>query len=498
MRESKHILNRQAKAVLLAMLVGATAAGEPAQTPALLDLQARINAASPGETLIVPAGRYAPIHIDKPITLVGEGAPVIDGKGHGDVVRISGPFAATIRGFVIQGSGSDLDQESTGLRVMQAQATIENCRFDDVLFGIDLKQASKCVIRGNHLTSKPLDVARRGDVIRLFRSDDCLIENNVIEDGRDALIWYSNRITIRDNISRRNRYGFHGMYANDVTFEGNRLEGNSVGIYLMYGQGFTIARNQILRNRGVSGYGIGLKEVDRYAIHDNLLVGNRVGAYIDGSPLRRRAGQANFGGNTLACNDVGMMLLPSVKGNRIVNNNFIDNVEQIGVQGRGAVEQNEFVSPETGRGNYWGDYNGFDANHDGIGDRAYASTKLFEDLIQREPKLRLFLFSPAHSAIEFIGRAMPATRPEPKFSDAAPLMEPVAAAAITPSRTTVDAAPRAGQSMSLAAVALAALATMIVAFGFAGNRFQHDRAASSGRLETRRRALRRRVAERHR
>jgi hypothetical protein len=35
------------------------------------------------------------------------------------------------------------------------------------------------------------------------------------------------------------------------------------------------------------------------------------------------------------------------------------------------------------------------------------------------------LFSPSHDAIEFIGRAMPAVQPEPKFSDPSPLMSPV-------------------------------------------------------------------------
>lgn len=416
-------------ALIAALVLGAPRAWAANPSP---DLQALIDAAEPGATIVVPAGRYERIQIDKPLTLIGQNMPIIDAGGHGDVVQIAGASPVTIRGFVIRGSGSDLDHESTGMRILKSQVRVEDCRFEDVLFGIDLKQSPNCVIRNNHLTSKPLDIARRGDVIRLFRSDDCLIERNVIESGRDALLWYSNRITIRDNVSRNNRYGFHAMYANEVTFIGNELVDNSVGIYLMYGQGFVMQQNRIVRNRGVSGYGIGMKEVDRYEIGQNLMVGNRVGIYIDGSPLRRRAGQATITANTFACNDIGMTLLPSVKGNRIAENNFIDNIEQIAVQGRGTVAQNEFVIPETNRGNYWSDYNGFDADHNGIGDRPYASTKLFEDLVDREPKLRLFLFSPAHSAIEFIGRAMPATRPQPKFSDAAPLMQPMTALASAP------------------------------------------------------------------
>lgn len=394
-----------------------------ASTASANTLQERIDAAQPGETLTVEAGTYGPIRVEKPITLVGEGMPTIDGGGKGDVIILADASPVTIRGFIIRGSGDDLDRESTGIRVLKSQTTIEDCRFEDVLFAIDLKQAKDCVIRNNHLGSKPLDIARRGDVIRLFRSDNCLIENNVIEDGRDALLWYSDHITVRNNVSRRNRYGFHAMYSNDVTFENNLLIDNSVGIYLMYGKGFTLAGNRIQRNRGVSGYGIGFKEVDQYEIRDNVLSGNRVGMYIDGSPMRRKAGSANFVRNNVSCNDVGMMLLPSVKGNRITENNFVDNLEQIGVQGRGTIEKNEFA--HAGRGNFWNNYGGYDANHDGVGDQPYAPSTLFENLIDREPKLRLMLFSPAHDAIDFIGRAMPATRSAPKFRDASPLVAPI-------------------------------------------------------------------------
>ena len=48
---------------------------------------------------------------------------------------------------------------------------------------------------------------------------------------------------------------------------------------------------------------------------------------------------------------------------------------------------------------------------------------LFETLIDRRPKLRLFLYSPAEQAIELASRAFPAVQPRPKLTDAAPLIE---------------------------------------------------------------------------
>jgi nitrous oxidase accessory protein len=396
----------------------ATATNAPAQ------LQQRIDRASPGDTLVLPPGTYqGQIKIDKPLNLVGNGQAVIDGGGAGDVVTVASADC-TIRGLIIRASGDSLAHESTGVRVLAPRATIQDNTLEDVLFGIDLKMAPDCVIRGNRISSKHLDIARQGDPLRLWRSNNCLIEGNVIERGRDALLWYSDRITIRQNISRHNRYGFHMMYANDVTLEDNELTGNSVGVYLMYGRKFTLARNRLVNNRGPSGYGIGLKEVDAYQIKENVISGNRTGIYVDGSPYTRRTTEAEIFRNTLACNDVGISMLPAVKGNRIVENSFIDNIEQVAVLGRGALDGNVFAV--DGRGNFWSDYAGYDANQDGVGDLAYQSSRLFESLIDREPKLRLLLFSPSHDAIEFIGRAMPAVRPQAKFSDSNPIMTPTA------------------------------------------------------------------------
>lgn len=385
------------------------------------DLQRRIDAAEPGATIEVGPGVYGPIKAAKPIRLIGRDWPVIDGGGSSDCVLLVGG-ASEISGFVIRNSGSDLDRESCGLRVMGASTLIENNRFENVLFGIDLKKAPDCVIRNNTIGSMPLDIARRGDALRLFRSNRCIIEGNRIEDGRDALLWYSDKVVVRNNISRRNRYGFHMMFANDVTVENNDISDNSVGIYLMYGRGFVLRGNRLSHNRGPSGYGIGFKEVDHYEISENVLTGNRIAVYLDGSPLSRKAGRANIERNAIACNDVGFAFLPAVKGNTIRDNNLIDNIEQLAIQGRGSAVANAVTA------NHWSDYSGYDRDRDGFGDQPHESRKLFESLIDREPKLRLMIYSPAHEAIEFIGRALPAVRPELKFADPQPRLRPLALA----------------------------------------------------------------------
>ncbi len=117
------------------------------------------------------------------------------------------------------------------------------------------------------------------------------------------------------------------------------------------------------------------------------------------------------------------------------------------------------------RGNFWSDYQGYDLDGDGMGDLPYRAESLFEDLMDREPRLRLFLYSPAQQAIELAARAVPLVKPQPKFSDAAPLMQPVLfRTQWTPSH---DPAPMA---------ALAAGLLTLAAGGLLGGMGMRDRA----------------------
>lgn len=376
-----------------------------------------------GAIIQVPAGTYTEqLRITRPLTLLADGRVVIDGGGRGDIIEITAPDV-TLKGFTIRNTGIDLDQENAAIRASAPRTTLQDNTLEDILFGIDLRESPDSVVRNNTIGGKNLDIARRGDGLRLWRSDRTLVENNTIHEGRDAILWYSKSITVRGNTSTSCRYGLHLMFSDDVTIEDNRFARNSVGIYLMYSTGVTIRRNQLISNRGPSGYGLGLKETDRFTVSDNFMTGNRVGVYIDGSPFTT-AQPGLFTRNTIAYNDIGFTFLPSAKGNQLVGNNFIDNIDQVAVAGRGDLSANQFWVGD--HGNFWSDYTGYDQNQDGVGDFVHESQTLFENMMDKEPKLRLFLFSPAQQAIEFVGRTLPAVRPEAKFTDEVPLMRPVA------------------------------------------------------------------------
>lgn len=385
--------------------------------------------AEPGAVIEVRGGVYpGGLVIERPVHLVGVDAPVIDGNGEGSLISARGADV-TVSGFTLRGTGHNLDHEDAAIVVENGTAEISGNRIEDALFGIYLKQAPDSIVRDNSIFSKDVPIARKGDGIKTWYSDRVLIENNRASDGRDIILWYSNDSVVRNNTFDRERYGLHLMYSDGARIEGNSLSENSIGLYIMYSRDPIVMGNRIVNNHGPSGGGIGLKDVDGAMIEGNRFVNNQMAIQVDTSP--REMGIENYiRGNVFAYNHAGIGFQPSVRHNTITGNTFIDNTEHVAITGRGQLQ--EITWAEDGRGNYWSDYAGYDADGDGIGDIPYRSQRLFESLTDQYPLLRFFTWTPAASAVDFAARAMPSVRPEEKLADPAPLMAPAAHAALPP------------------------------------------------------------------
>lgn len=385
------------------------------------DIQALIDNASAGDVVEPAPGVYiGSLRITKPLTIDGRGTVTIDANGEGSVIEITAPDVI-IRGLSITGSGKSVSNESAGIKALNGPVIIENNHITDVYFGIDLKQSPGSIIRNNTIVGKDLDLGRRGDGIRLWWSHGCVVEYNSVRRSRDMVFWYSEDLQIQHNSVIDSRYGLHFMYSHNTTIRENRLSGNSVGIYLMYSNTIHLVENQIDNNRGSSGYGIGLKDCDDIEVASNLLAANRVGIYIDNSPSSIDS-TGRIESNKIAFNEVGLLMTPNTHDNTLFDNGFIENEEQVSVHGGGQLFLNKFSSAE--RGNFWSDYNGFDRDHDGIGEFAYEPKSLFRTMLAREPNLRLFVHSPAQQAIELTARAFPELNPDPMLRDPMPLVTP--------------------------------------------------------------------------
>lgn len=422
-------------------------------------IAAAVAAARPGDEITVRGGTYpGGLTIEKSLTLTGVDNPVVDGGGQGTLIAAKGADL-TLTGFTLRGTGSNHDREDAAVLVEGGRAVIAGNQIEDALFGIYLKIAHGSEIRDNVILSKPVDIAMRGDGIKIWYCDDVVVEGNQASDGRDIILWYANRGLVKNNRFDRERYGLHLMFSDDIRVEGNSLNENSIGLFVMYSRRTVIVGNNLSNNHGPSGGGLGFKDVDGAVVEGNRFVNNQVGAQIDTSP--REPGIENYWrDNVFAFNHTAVTFQPSVRHNTWTGNNFIDNGQHVSIVGGGELK--DITWAVDGRGNYWSDYAGFDADGDKIGDVPYRSQRLFESLLDDEPRLRLFLFSPAAMAVDFAAKAMPRVRPQTKLEDPAPLMAPHASPAL-------PAVPAAGAGVrTLAAVAgIGLLAPAVAAIAWA-------------------------------
>jgi nitrous oxidase accessory protein len=373
-----------------------------------LTLQQAIRQARPGDTIRVIGGEHrGNFLVDKTLTLVGEGSPVLNGEGRGSVIELAAP-RCVLRGFIIRNSGTTLSTQDSGVQVSAPDCVVEDNRLEKVLFGVHLQHAHRTLIRNNQIYSHDLPVARRGDQIRIWYSNDTRVEGNQVVGGRDLVFWYSEGLVIRHNRVRACRYGVHFMYCSNSIVEGNHLEGNSVAIYIMYSENVQVRGNHLLASRGPSGMGLGIKDGYRLQIEKNLIAANRTGLFID-------SGEGVYKENWFIHNDVGVHLVLAIKPNLFQGNRMVENIEQV------RMDRPDSTAGVRWAGNFWSDYTGYDADGDGLGEIPYRAMKVFDQIAASNSALRLLAYSPSAQALDFGARLFPLFAPQPMVVDERPL-----------------------------------------------------------------------------
>jgi nitrous oxidase accessory protein len=155
----------------------------------LKPFQDLVDKAEPGSVLRPPPGNYAgPVVINKPLTIEGDGKVTIDAGDRGTVMVLNADDS-TVRGIHLTGSGDSHDTDDSCIDVRGNRNVLEDIIADNCLFGIDLKQSSHSIVRHNKIRSKDRELGVRGDGLRLWYSNDNLIEGNEIIDSRDMVAW---------------------------------------------------------------------------------------------------------------------------------------------------------------------------------------------------------------------------------------------------------------------------------------------------------------------
>ncbi len=380
------------------------------------DVREAIRAAVSADRIEVRGGTYhGNLILDKPLSLQGDGWPVLHGDGKGSVITVLAA-GCSIRGFRIEHSGGMLVEEDSGILLKSGGNRIEHNQLRDVLFGIYFFQSSHNTVTDNSLYGrKDLGFGERGAGIHIFSSADNTIAQNTITDMRDGMyLQNADRSVIRGNRVFAVRYGLHYMYSNDNLFEDNIFENNVAGAAIMYSHNIQFRRNAFMHNRGFSSFGVLFQDSQQCISEQNLFVDNVVGIFMES--LR----DSRFERNLIAFNDTAIEAFSSAEGNAVIRNNFVGNLSPISIVGK----TSNIRWDRDGAGNYWSDYNGYDLDANGFGDVPFRIQNLFQHLEGNRPRLRIYFSSPASQALAAAEQSFPVIEGSREF-DHYPVMKPL-------------------------------------------------------------------------
>jgi parallel beta-helix repeat protein len=178
----------------------------------------------------------------------------------------------------------------------------------------------------NNITVEDLDLSNIDTGIELWQSENSIISNNAVSNNRKGIcIFHSSNNTITGNNVSDNDNGIGISSSSNNTITGNNVSDNGNGIGISSSSNNTITGNNVSSN---NGFGIRHYSSSFNEIYLNNFINNRYNVYSYDST------------------------------------NIWNSTEKISYVYNGTTYGNY-------TGNYWDDYEGSDANNDGIGDTPY-------------------------------------------------------------------------------------------------------------------------------
>ncbi|MGB4827520.1 MAG: nitrous oxide reductase family maturation protein NosD [Paracoccaceae bacterium] len=374
-----------------------------------------IASASPGDVLLLGEGVFAgPLVIDKPLTLKGTEASVIDGQGDGTVITISAPDV-TIEGLTVTGSGRRNEDLDAGIKLVKGadRALIAANHLHDNLHGIDVHGAIDARVIGNDIIGgQDPRMMDRGNGIYIWNSPGTLIEGNSVRYGRDGIFSNTSRKGIyRNNIFRDLRFAIHHMYTHDSEVSGNISIGNHLGYAIMYSDRVVLKNNLSLGDRD---HGVMLNFANQADISGNLVRGGTKKCLFMYNANKDLIVNNRFEG----CG-IGIHYTAGSDRNVLTGNAFVGNMEQVKYVGTRFLEWSF-----EGAGNYWSDLAAFDLNGDGRADGVYRPNDLMDKILWSQPQAHLLMGAPAVQLVRWSQSNFPAILPG-GVVDSFPLMTPI-------------------------------------------------------------------------
>jgi nitrous oxidase accessory protein len=381
------------------------------QAGSIRTITAALAIAKAGAHIRVQPGIYREplLRITVPLTLEGTDGTVLDGEGTHGLIEVVADDV-TVRGLLLRNTGTSQLEDRAALRVNGARSCrIERNRVDDAFFAIYLSRASDCVVSHNTVRGNERSQSVSGNGIHLWQSERVQVIDNHVSGHRDGIYFeFVKASEVLRNVSERSdRYGLHFMFSDDCRYQDNVFRSNSAGVAVMYTNRVHMLANRFEHNWGSNAYGLLLKDINDSEILHNEFVGNSIGLHLEGSSRNR------IEGNEFDRNGWALRVLANAQDNVISRNVFTANSFDVGTNSR----QNF----STFRENYWDRYRGYDLDHDGIGDVAFAPVRLFALVVEQSPPALVLLRSVIVDMLDLAERVMPILTPS-TLLDERPLM----------------------------------------------------------------------------
>ncbi len=366
------------------------------------------------DVIIVKKGFYKEknVQITKPLKIIGENHPTIDGGGQSYIFEINAD-SVTISGLKLQNVQTSYTKDLAAIYISKSHYFIlSNNTFENIFFGILVEKSHHGEVVNNTLSSHAIQEYNSGNGIHLWHSNHLIIHGNNVSGMRDGIyLEFVDNSKIYNNSSSKNvRYGLHFMFSNENEYYDNVFTNNGAGVAVMFSKNIKVYRNKFVKNWGTATYGLLLKEINDADIINNVFDENTIGINAEG------CARINYKKNTFINNGWAVKVAGACYANNFINNNFISNAFNLSYSGR--MNENKFNF------NFWDDYNGYDLNKDGLGDVPYRPVKLFSYIVNKSPETIILLRSLFVDMINFSEKVAPVFTPD-NLLDNTPLMNQV-------------------------------------------------------------------------
>ena len=365
-------------------------------------IAAALEIARPGARIVVHPGVYREptIVVRKPVQIVGDRFPVLDGEGQRQIMTVVAP-GVTVRGLHFRNVGTSFTEDRAALKVVETSGcTIEGNRIDDAFFGIYLARVSGCRVVGNELRASNGTESASGNGIHLWTADGVTIADNHVAGYRDGIYFeFVHDSEVRGNVSEGNlRYGLHFMFSDGCRYLDNTFRRNGAGVAVMYTRRVEMIGNRFEQNWGSAAYGLLLKEISDVRVERNRFHHNTTALFADGTT------RLVASGNEFVDNGWALRLDANAQEGRVTGNDFVGNTFDVATNGR--------QSSTTFDGNYFDGYEGYDLDRDGYGDVPHRPVRLFSLVVERNEPALILLRSFFVGLLDASERLIPVLTPE--------------------------------------------------------------------------------------